>query len=122
MQTQQTRTLQVLPAHVVALVFGLLVVVMLAGTFGFWLRGVSLSHETYTPVSVGAVGKEQIAHNRSEEGIGGTSTVGAQQVAHDRSEQGLSDPLKGVSYTGGATVVGAEQIAHNRSEEGLARR
>lgn len=88
MQTQQTRRLQVLPAQIVALVFGLLIVLMLAGTFGFWLRGVSLSHDTITSVSVGAIGKEQIAHNRSEEGLGGANSVGAQQIAHDRSEQG----------------------------------
>lgn len=92
MQTQVTRRLEVLPAQVVALAFGLLIVLMLAGTFGFWLRGVSLSHDTNTSISVGAVGREQIAHNRSEQGLGGSGSVNGEQIAHNRSEEGLANP------------------------------
>ena len=91
MQTQQTRRLQVLPVQVIALAVALFVALMLAATFGFWLRGVSGSPTYDTRVSIGAVGREQIAHNRSEAGIGTSSSVGAQQIAHDRSEQGLGD-------------------------------
>ena len=88
MQTQQTRRLQVLPVQVVALALGLAVVLMLAGTFGYWLRGVSLSTGTSnSPVTIGAVGKEQIAHDRSEQGLG--TSPSAEQIDHNRSEGGL---------------------------------
>lgn len=90
MQTQQTRGLQVLQVQFVALALGLFVALMLAGTFGFWLRGVSLGTSTGSSVTAGAVGEQQIAHNRSEEGLGGSGSAGGQQIAHNRSEEGLS--------------------------------
>ena len=92
MQTQQTRRLQVLPVKVVALALGLVVVLMLAGTFGFWLRGVSIGSGTNSSVTIGAVAKEQIAHNRSEQGLGDSASVGGEQIAHNRSEEGLANP------------------------------
>jgi len=36
-----------------------------------------------------AVGAEQIAHNRSEQGLVEGASVGGQQIAHNRSESGL---------------------------------
>ena len=90
MQTQQTRRLQVLPVQVVALALGLVVVLMLAGTFGFWLRGVSMSTGTTSPVTIGAVGKEQIAHDRSEQSLGTSASVGGEQISHNRSEENLT--------------------------------
>jgi len=53
------------------------------------VAGMSASHSSNATVSVGAVGGEQIAHNRSEQGLGGSSSVGGEQIAHNRSEQGL---------------------------------
>lgn len=43
------------------------------------------------PVSSAAVGAQQIAHDRSEQGLGSGDSVGAQQIAHNRSESGLTD-------------------------------
>ncbi len=43
-------------------------------------------------VTLHGLGAEQISHNRSEEGLGGSSSVGGQQIAHNRSEEGLSNP------------------------------
>lgn len=53
--------------------------------------GVSLTNTSSAPVSAPAVGAEQIAHNRSEQGLTGTASVGGQQIAHNRSESGLAD-------------------------------
>lgn len=44
---------------------------------------------TPTVVTLHGAGIEQIAHNRSEEGLSISSSVGGEQVAHDRSEGGL---------------------------------
>ena len=41
--------------------------------------------------SASAVGAEQIAHNRSEQGLGEGASVGGQQIAHNRSESGLDN-------------------------------
>lgn len=87
MQTQQTRRLQVLPVQVVALAIGLLVALMLAGSFGFWLKGLSVSPDTKPAISIGAVGREQIAHNRSEAGLGAPPSIGGEQIKHNRSEE-----------------------------------
>jgi hypothetical protein len=53
--------------------------------------GVSVTNNSSAPASTSAVGAEQIAHDRSEQGLGGPSSVGGQQIAHNRSESGLSD-------------------------------
>lgn len=47
---------------------------------------------TPTVVTLHAVGGEQIAHNRSEQGLGGSGSVSGEQVAHNRSEEGLANP------------------------------
>ena len=47
---------------------------------------------TSTVVTLHGVGGEQIAHNRSEQGLGGSASVGGEQIAHNRSEEGLSTP------------------------------
>jgi hypothetical protein len=44
------------------------------------------------------------------QGVVATQGIGAEQIAHDRSEGGLGVP----------SSIGAEQINHNRSEDGLA--
>ncbi len=44
---------------------------------------------TPTVVILRAVGAEQVAHNRSEEGLGVSSSVGGEQIAHNRSEEGV---------------------------------
>lgn len=92
MQTQQTRRLQVLPVQIMALAIALFIALMLAGSFGYWLKGLSVSPATHTTVQLGAVGTEQLAHNRSEEGYGVVNPVSAQQIAHNRSEEGLTKP------------------------------
>ena len=45
-----------------------------------------------TVVTLRGVGGDQIAHNRSEQALGGSASVGGEQIAHDRSEGGLSIP------------------------------
>jgi hypothetical protein len=42
---------------------------------------------TPTVVTLHGVGVEQIAHNRSEEGLAISSSVGGEQIAHNRSEE-----------------------------------
>jgi hypothetical protein len=42
---------------------------------------------TPTVVTLHGVGAEQVAHNRSEEGLSISSSVGGEQIAHDRSEE-----------------------------------
>lgn len=46
---------------------------------------------TPTVVTLHGVGAEQVAHNRSEEGLGVSSSVGGEQIAHNRSEEGLGN-------------------------------
>ncbi len=53
------------------------------------VAGLSTSHSSSATVSVGAVGGELIAHNRSEHGLDVSSPAGAEKIAHNRSEQGL---------------------------------
>ena len=91
METQQTRRLQVMPVQIMALAIALFVALMLAGSFGYWLKGLSVSPGTHPTVQLGAVGKEQIAHIRSEDGLGVVNSVAAQQIAHNRSEEGLTN-------------------------------
>jgi len=45
---------------------------------------------TPAPVALPGLGAEQVAHNRSEEGFGVSSSVGGDQVAHNRSEKDLA--------------------------------
>jgi hypothetical protein len=52
--------------------------------------GVSVTNNSSGPASTtSAVGAEQIAHNRSEQGLVEGASVGGQQIAHNRSESGL---------------------------------
>lgn len=53
------------------------------------VNGVSVNSNSSAPASTSAVGAQQIAHDRSEQGLGGPSSVGGQQIAHNRSESGL---------------------------------
>ena len=46
---------------------------------------------TSTAVTLPEVGTQQIAHNRSENGLGGSGSIGGEQVAHNRSEEGLAN-------------------------------
>jgi hypothetical protein len=55
------------------------------------VSGVSVTSNSGAQASISAVGAQQIAHDRSEQGLGGPSSVGSQQIAHNRSESGLSD-------------------------------
>ncbi len=48
--------------------------------------------QTATVVTVHGVGGELVAHNRSEQGLGGPASVGGEQIAHNRSEEGLANP------------------------------
>ena len=50
----------------------------------------SASHNSNVTQSAPAIGAEQIAHNRSEQGLGASNSVGAEQINHDRSEEGLA--------------------------------
>ncbi|MDQ6721153.1 MAG: hypothetical protein M3003_10230 [Candidatus Dormibacteraeota bacterium] len=52
------------------------------------VAGLSTSHLSNGTLSVGTVGGELIAHNRSEAGLVVPESVGAQQIAHNRSEEG----------------------------------
>ena len=54
------------------------------------IAGLSTSDRVSAPVSVSAVGAEQVAHNRSEAGLTGGTSVGAEKIAHNRSEEGLA--------------------------------
>ena len=51
--------------------------------------GVSVTNNSSAPASTSALGAEQIAHNRSEQGLVEGASVGGQQIAHNRSESGL---------------------------------
>lgn len=42
-----------------------------------------------TVVTLRGVGAEQVAHNRSEEGLGASNSAAGEQIAHNRSEEGL---------------------------------
>jgi len=50
--------------------------------------GVSVTNNSSAPASTSAVGPEQIAHNRSEQGLV-EGAFGGQQIAHNRSESDL---------------------------------
>ena len=50
----------------------------------------SASHGSSVTVSAPAAGAEQIAHNRSEAGLGASNSVAGEQIAHNRSEKNLS--------------------------------
>ncbi len=51
--------------------------------------GVSVTNNTSAAASTSAVGAEQIAHNRSEQGHVEDASVGGQQISHNRSESDL---------------------------------
>jgi len=51
--------------------------------------GVPVTYNSSAPASTSAVGAEQIAHNRSEQGLVEGASVGGQQIAHNRSESDL---------------------------------
>lgn len=58
-----------------------------------------------TVVTLKGVGAEQIAHDRSEEGLGAPSySVGGEQVAHNRSEEGIGVEPGSRAATGGAVT------------------
>ena len=86
---QQTNRLQVVPVQIVALALGLFVALVLAGSFGFWLGSLRTSNAPYA-ASLGAVGHEQVTHDRSEQGLGTATSVEGQQIEHNRSEEGLT--------------------------------
>jgi hypothetical protein len=44
-----------------------------------------------TIVTLRGVGPDQVAHNRSEEGLGVFSSMGGEQITHNRSEEGLGN-------------------------------
>ena len=52
----------------------------------------TVSRTSTVTVATGIVGAQQIAHNRSEEGLDGSQSVSGQQIAHNRSEEGLTNP------------------------------
>lgn len=54
------------------------------------IAGLSTAERSNATVSVSAVGAEQVAHNRSEAGLAGSTSVGAEQIGHDRSEGGMA--------------------------------
>ena len=54
------------------------------------VAGVSVTNSSSAPASSLAVSAEQIAHNRSEQGLGAGPSVGGEQIAHNRSESGLA--------------------------------
>jgi len=51
--------------------------------------GVSVPNNSSAPASTSAVGAEQIAHDRTEQGLSDGAALGGQQIAHNRSESGL---------------------------------
>lgn len=53
--------------------------------------GISASHNSVLSLAPASVGGELIAHNRSEQRLGGFASVGGEQVAHNRSEQDLAN-------------------------------
>ena len=70
-------------ATVIAAALALALVITVAG---------ATTSSAPTVVALHGVGADQISHNRSEEGLGGSRSVGGQQIAHNRSEEGLSNP------------------------------
>lgn len=48
-----------------------------------------LTSATPAVVTLHEVDAEQIAHNRSEQGLGGSGSIGGEQIAHNQSEQGF---------------------------------
>lgn len=45
-----------------------------------------------TVVTLRSVTGDQVAHNRSEEGLDTSGSVGGGQIAHNRSEEGFTNP------------------------------
>ena len=70
-------------ATVIAAALALALVITVAG---------ATTSSAPTVVTLRGVGADQISHNRSEEGLGGSSSVDGQQIAHNRSEEGVSNP------------------------------
>jgi hypothetical protein len=46
---------------------------------------------TQRVIAAQGAGDEQIAHDRSEAGLGAPSSIGGQQITHNRSEDGLAN-------------------------------
>lgn len=86
MQAQQTlalprRSFSTLVAVVATVVAAMLALVLVLSVER------SAPMATPTVVTLHGVGVEQIAHNRSEEGLGAPGSVGSEQIAHNRSEE-----------------------------------
>ena len=56
------------------------------------MTGLYVTHGSNVSEPIPFVGAQQIAHNRSEEGLGGSGSVGGEQIAHNRAEEGLANP------------------------------
>jgi len=90
LQIEQIRRDRALPAQVAAVAVALFVALMLAGTFGFWLGGLSSSDRPTTIAPLAAIGGDRIAHNRAEQEFGPSGSAGGEQIAHNRSEEGFT--------------------------------
>jgi hypothetical protein len=90
LQAQQSLTLQrrSLPTTVAIMATGLAAALALALVFA-----VDRPMAVVSPVLVASHGirADQVTHNRSEEGLGASSSGSGDQVAHNRSEEGLAD-------------------------------
>jgi hypothetical protein len=90
MHAQQALALPRRSLSTVVAVAATVVAVMLALALVFTFERPATSAAP-TVVTLHGVGIEQIAHNRSEEGLGGPGSVGGEQIAHNRSEEGLGN-------------------------------
>lgn len=70
----------------VAFAAGVLIAVGAPGA----VAGLSAGHPGPASLSAAQVGAQQVAHDRSEQGIGQQVSVGGEQIAHNRSEEGLT--------------------------------
>jgi hypothetical protein len=89
LQAQQTIALQRRPFSTMVAVVATVIAAALALALVVSVAGQPASSASPTVVTLHGVGAEQISHNRSDEGLGGSSSVGGQQIAHNRSEEGL---------------------------------
>jgi hypothetical protein len=91
MQAQQALALPGRSLSTLVAVVATVVATMLALALVFTVERPATS-ATPTVVTLHGVGIEQIAHSRSEEGLGGPGSVGGEQIAHNRSEEGVGNP------------------------------
>ena len=89
MQAQQAIALQRRSYSTVVAVVATVVAGLLAIALVFSVERPAASAQP-TVVTLHGIGSEQVAHNRSEEGLGASGTVGGEQVSHNRSEQGFT--------------------------------